>query len=119
MPFVTVEYSDRLAETFDRRAFASEVHTTAPAIIDAPTTAFKSRFRRIEEAYFGEGDDDLDVVFIQLSILTGRTQQAREQLSETVLDIARKHVTAPQGRRLHLTVEVREMERASYRFDKD
>ncbi|MFD9793956.1 5-carboxymethyl-2-hydroxymuconate Delta-isomerase [Streptomyces sp. NPDC059070] len=119
MPFVHVEYSERLAETFDRQGFAREVHAAAPAIVDAPSLAFKTRFRRIEESYFGTGEDDIDAVFIQLSILTGRTQQAREQLTETVLELARKHITPTPDRRLHFMVEVREMERESYRFHKD
>ncbi|MFF1479540.1 5-carboxymethyl-2-hydroxymuconate Delta-isomerase [Streptomyces sp. NPDC058301] len=119
MPFVDVEYSERLTGTFDRQAFAREVHAAAPAIVDAPAEAFKSRFRRIEESYFGEGEDDIDAVFIQLSILTGRTRQTRERLAEAVRDIARKHATAPEGRRLHVLVEVREMERESYRSHKD
>lgn len=121
MPFVHVEYSERLTGTFDRQAFAREVHAVAPGIVDAPAVAFKTRFRRIEESYFGEGaaEDDIDAVFIQLSILTGRTQEAREKLAETVRDIALGHATAPAGRRLHVMVEVREMERESYRFHKD
>ncbi|WHM38982.1 isomerase [Streptomyces sp. BPTC-684] len=119
MPFVHVEYSERLAETFDRQTFAREVHAAAPGIVDAPAAAFKTRFRRIEESYFGEGEDDIDALFVQLSILTGRTQEAREKLAETVRDIALQHATAPEGRRLHVMVEVREMERESYRFHKD
>ncbi|MFD9484257.1 5-carboxymethyl-2-hydroxymuconate Delta-isomerase [Streptomyces sp. NPDC059991] len=119
MPFVHVEYSEGLAETFDRQAFAREVHAAAPGIVDAPAVAFKTRFRRIEESYFGEGDENIDALFIQLSILTGRTREAREKLAETVRDIALKQATAPEGRRLHVMVEVREMERESYRFHKD
>ncbi|MFF4183931.1 5-carboxymethyl-2-hydroxymuconate Delta-isomerase [Streptomyces sp. NPDC001691] len=119
MPFVTVEYSERLAATFDRRAFAREVHEVAPASVNASTEAFKTRFRRIEESYFGAAEDDIDAVFVQVAILSGRTPKAIETLSETVLEIARKHVTAVDGRRLHVMVETREMERDYYRAHKE
>ncbi|MFG2720386.1 5-carboxymethyl-2-hydroxymuconate Delta-isomerase [Streptomyces sp. NPDC048416] len=118
MPFVTVEYSDRLAATFDRPAFAREVHEVAPPLVNVAAEAFKTRFRRIEESYFGAADDDLDAVFIQVAILSGRTPKVIEQLSETVLEIARKHVTGVEGRRLHIMVETREMERDFYRAHK-
>ncbi|MEU9194003.1 5-carboxymethyl-2-hydroxymuconate Delta-isomerase [Streptomyces hundungensis] len=119
MPFVTVEYSERLAATFDRRAFAREVHEVAPAPINASTEAFKTRFRRIEESYFGADEDDLDAVFIQVAILSGRTPEAVERLAGTVLEIARKHVSGVEGRRLHVMVEAREMERDFYRAHKE
>ncbi|MEU3374752.1 5-carboxymethyl-2-hydroxymuconate Delta-isomerase [Streptomyces sp. NPDC006711] len=119
MPFVTVEYSGQLAPTFDRPAFAQEVHEVAAAGINAPTEAFKTRFRSVEEAWFGAGEDDLDAVFIQVAILSGRTPKAIEHLSETVLEIARKHVSAAPGRRLHIMVETREMERDYYRAHKE
>ncbi|CAM5382336.1 isomerase [Streptomyces xanthochromogenes] len=119
MPFVTVEYSERLAGTFDRRAFAREVHEVAPTGINASTEAFKTRFRVIEESYFGADEDDIDAVFIQAAILSGRTPKAIEALSETLLEIARKHVTGVAGRRLHVMVETREMERDYYRAHKE
>ncbi|MFG3283737.1 5-carboxymethyl-2-hydroxymuconate Delta-isomerase [Streptomyces sp. NPDC048111] len=119
MPFVTVEYSERLAATFDRRAFAHEVHEVAPALINASTEAFKTRFRRIEESYFGAAEDDLDAVFIEVAIASGRTPRAIEVLTETVLEIARKHVSGAEGRRLHVLVESREIERDFYRAHKE
>ncbi|MEU1077370.1 MULTISPECIES: isomerase [unclassified Streptomyces] len=119
MPFVHVEYSERLSPTFDRQAFAREVHTTAPTVIDAPSAGFKTRFRQIEESCFGEGDDTVDAVFIQLSILSGRTRETREKLAETVRDIAVRHAKASEGHQLQVMVEVREMERESYRSYKD
>ncbi|GAA2424032.1 5-carboxymethyl-2-hydroxymuconate Delta-isomerase [Streptomyces mauvecolor] len=119
MPFVTVEYSERLADTFDRKAFARELHEVAPASVNASTEAFKTRFRRIEESYFGAAEDDIDAVFVQVAILSGRTPKAIEELSETVLEIARKHVTGLAGRRLHVMVETREMERDFYRAHKE
>ncbi|MCX5382804.1 5-carboxymethyl-2-hydroxymuconate Delta-isomerase [Streptomyces sp. NBC_00083] len=119
MPFVIVEYSERLADTFDRRAFAREVHAVAPGLINAPVEAFKSRFRRIEESFFAVTDEDIDAVFIEVAIGSGRTPQAVERLSETVLEIARKHVTGVEGRRLHISVESREMERDFFRSHKE
>ncbi|MEU9100638.1 isomerase [Streptomyces sp. NPDC048361] len=119
MPFVTVEYSERLAAAFDRPAFAREVHAVAAGLIDAPVDAFKSRFRRIEESFFAATDEGIDAVFVEVAIASGRTPQAIERLSEAVLEIARKHVTGVEGRRLHISVESREIERDFFRTHKE
>ncbi|MET9362731.1 isomerase [Streptomyces sp. NPDC006632] len=119
MPFVTVEYSERLDATFDRRAFAREVHEVASGLINAPVEAFKSRFRRIEESFFAATDEGIDAVFVEVAIGSGRTPHAIERLSEAVLEIARKHATGVEGRRLHILVESREIERDFFRTYKE
>ncbi|NBM16542.1 5-carboxymethyl-2-hydroxymuconate Delta-isomerase [Streptomyces sp. GC420] len=118
MPLVRVEYSEELAPAFDRQGFARDLHATVPPLIDATTAAFKTRFHRIEESYLGAGERDIAAVLIQLAILSGRTPEQKAALSEAVLDLVRKHVAEVPGVRTHFSVEVRDMDRDSYRAHK-
>lgn len=118
MPFLNVEYSPELAEAFDRQGFARAVHDTVPPIVDSSAAAFKTRFRRIEESYFGGGEPDIAAVFVVVSLLSGRTPETKAELSGAVLELARKHVADLPGIKIHIFCEVRDMDRDCYRAHK-
>ena len=53
MPQITVDYSDNLADGFDRPAFARDLHSAVVEIAAAKPPACKTRFRRTEDPVVG------------------------------------------------------------------
>ncbi|KUJ69482.1 isomerase [Streptomyces albus subsp. albus] len=106
MPHIVVDYSDTLAAAFDRRAFGLALHPLVAGLLDAPIDTCKTRFRRIEEGFIGDGSPDQAMIHIELAILSGRTPEVRRELSRAVLDLAREHFISPAGATVTLTVDV-------------
>ncbi len=114
MPQITVDYSEPLADSFDRRGFALALH---PLVVDTVGTrpdACKTRFRRADDTVVGDADTGHALVHIGIALLPGRTPQVKEQLTAAVLELAAQYVKPADGAELHLSAEVRDLE-ASYR----
>ncbi|MEV4613659.1 isomerase [Kitasatospora sp. NPDC049258] len=114
MPQITVDHSDRVH--LDRRAFAAELHPLVVETIGGDLSACKTRFRRVEESYVGDGDPARDVLLLEIRIfLDGRTVERRGALSEALLALLERHAVPAEGVELHLAVDVVELDRRTYR----
>ncbi|WP_345708406.1 isomerase [Kitasatospora paranensis] len=107
---MSVEYSQGLA--FDGRGFAAELHPLVAELVASPVESCKTRFRAVEEEFLGDGDPGRRAVYVQLRILSGRPVELRAELAERVLALLEKHVP---GGRVHLAVDVAEIDRDVYR----
>lgn len=114
MPQITVEYSQVVADAFDRRAFALALHALAPAMIGSEQASFKTRFYAIEDAVIGDGDAAHAMVHVDFRLLSGRSPELKRRLGEAVLELARGHLRAVEGMDIQLTVEVRDLDRPHY-----
>ncbi|WP_340561979.1 5-carboxymethyl-2-hydroxymuconate Delta-isomerase [Streptomyces sp. GSL17-111] len=114
MPQITVDYAAPLAAAFDRAAFGKELHAVTEDAIGASVAACKTRFRRIEECVIADGDGEVDMVHIEVAVLSGRTQEAKTELARSVMDLARKRIGPAAGRRLDLSVHITDMDRQAY-----
>ncbi|MDT0405852.1 MULTISPECIES: 5-carboxymethyl-2-hydroxymuconate Delta-isomerase [Streptomyces] len=114
MPQITVDYSGRLADGFDRPAFARDLHTAVVEIAAAKQPACKTRFRRTEDIVVGQDTDGHAHVHVHIAMLPGRTDDTKARLTETVLELLRTYVRPAGGLTLHASAEVRELD-ASYR----
>ncbi|MDQ0931480.1 5-carboxymethyl-2-hydroxymuconate Delta-isomerase [Streptomyces turgidiscabies] len=117
MPQITVDYSDSLAESFDRRAFALALHEEVVATAKAKPEACKTQFRRTEHATVGADSEGHAIVHVWIGMLTGRTVATKAQLTESVLELVRTHVKPSEGLALHASVEVRELDDSYRKFD--
>ncbi|MBW8737093.1 MAG: isomerase [Streptomyces turgidiscabies] len=117
MPQITVDYSESLAESFDRRAFALALHEEVVATAKAKPEACKTQFRRTEDATVGADSEGHAIVHVWIGMLTGRTVATKNQLTETVLELVRTHVKPVEGFALHASVEVRELDDSYRKFD--
>lgn len=78
MPQISVDYSERLADSFDRRGFGLALNRLAVKLIDATPEACKVRFRRVEEpVVVGADSDTYALVFVEFQIFPGRTRRRR------------------------------------------
>ncbi|MGW1074993.1 5-carboxymethyl-2-hydroxymuconate Delta-isomerase [Streptomyces sp. NPDC002537] len=113
MPHTAVDFSDPLADSFDRRAFALELHELTAEMIDAPVDSCKTRFRRMEGAVIADGSPGRALVHVELAILPGRSEEAKACLSRAVLELVTRHTATADGTEVHASVEVRDLD-ASY-----
>ncbi|MDH6575880.1 isomerase [Kitasatospora sp. MAP5-34] len=113
MPQITVDRSPTLR--LDRRPFAAELHPLIASVIDSPVADCKTRFRRIEESFIGDGAPERAMVLLEIRLLSGRSPELKTELAERVLTLLQKHVVPEPGDELHLAVEVVDIDRAAYR----
>ncbi|MFC5834718.1 5-carboxymethyl-2-hydroxymuconate Delta-isomerase [Nonomuraea insulae] len=112
MPQITVEYSESLAEAFDRRGFALALHPAAAELISSALPSFKTRFHPIGEAVIGGGEPGEAMVHVDLAILPGRDAELKARLGELALATLCDHIKPGTGLNVQVTVEVRKI--ASY-----
>ncbi|WP_067797513.1 5-carboxymethyl-2-hydroxymuconate Delta-isomerase [Actinomadura formosensis] len=109
MPQITVEYSEVLAEAFDRRGFALTLHSAAAELIGSPLPDFKTRFHAISEAVIGGGAAGEAMIHVDLAILPGRAPEIRARLGDLTLATLCDHIKPGTGVNTQVTVEVREI----------
>ncbi|KDN86791.1 hypothetical protein [Kitasatospora cheerisanensis] len=114
MPLITVDYTDRLADCFDRRGFGLALNRLAVKLIDAKPEGCKTRFRRTEEAVIGADAETFALVAIDFEIFPGRNPQAKAALAEAVLAALPEYLGADPGA-VQATVSIAETDRESYR----
>ncbi|MGK5692565.1 5-carboxymethyl-2-hydroxymuconate Delta-isomerase [Streptomyces sp. URMC 128] len=114
MPQITVDYSADLADDFDRPGFAQALHEATVEIAAAKPAACKTRFRRTEDVVVGPETEGHAHVHVHIALLPGRTEETKARLTEATLELLRTHLKAAEGRALHVSAEVRELD-ASYR----
>ncbi len=111
MPHVVIEYSDNVKSEIVRGHIAAMAHKV---MVDSglfSTPDIKTRAHASSNFSVGLKCGQGSFVHVTVSILEGRPLEAREALSQTLCDaLAEKMPHVDQ-----LTVEVREMARATYR----
>ncbi|MFI0740745.1 5-carboxymethyl-2-hydroxymuconate Delta-isomerase [Streptomyces sp. NPDC021100] len=112
MPHFAVDYSESLADVFDRRAFAQALHPLTAEVLDTPITNCKTRFRRCEAVVAADLPGQ-SLVHVEVALLAGRTDEQKAALSEAVLALVREHTAGAEGV-LHASVNVGELG-AAYR----
>lgn len=114
MPHITVDYSDALADTFDRRGFGLALHPLVARTIEGTVAGCKTRFRRVEECVISDGAEDIAMVHIQVALMQGRTPDVKAELSRGVLALARDHIKPTPGFTLHTSVDISDIARGCY-----
>ncbi|MFF0788331.1 5-carboxymethyl-2-hydroxymuconate Delta-isomerase [Streptomyces spiralis] len=117
MPQITVDYSEQLADAFDRRAFAQELHARTVEIAAAKPPACKTQFRRTEDTIVGPDTGGHAIVHVSIGLLAGRTDETKARLTEAVLEVLRAHVKPVEGLALHASAEVRDLDPSYRKFD--
>ncbi|MEU3460029.1 5-carboxymethyl-2-hydroxymuconate Delta-isomerase [Streptomyces sp. NPDC006733] len=114
MPHIAVDYSATLTDTFDRQGFAQALHPLVAKIADAQVSGCKTRFRPLDEIVISDGGPGEAMIHIQVALLDGRTPETKQELSSGVLALAREHTAETPGLTVHTSVEIRDLDRASY-----
>ncbi|MEV7346667.1 5-carboxymethyl-2-hydroxymuconate Delta-isomerase [Streptomyces sp. NPDC093544] len=119
MPQITVDYSDALDLTFDRRGFALALHPVVVETAAARIEACKTRFRLTETNVVGAEVDGHAVVHVTLALLPGRTDETKAKLTEAVLELLRQHIEPTDGvSTVHASAEVRDLDPSYRKYEK-
>ncbi|UIR17652.1 isomerase [Streptomyces spinosirectus] len=120
MPQITVDYSRTIEPAFDRDAFARALHEATVEIAAAKPEACKTHFRPSEHTVYGYEDPAQArhaVVHVTFGLLAGRTEETKAKLTETTLELLRKHIGG-EGITLHASAEVRDLDPSYRKFDR-
>jgi 5-carboxymethyl-2-hydroxymuconate isomerase len=114
MPHLTIDYSSRLADVFDRAALVRELH---PLVLEVTGSAGVCKtFFRPAESYVGDGGGDRKgFVHVEVGLMPGRPEALKGYLSESILAVVAKHLPTGGADGVVLSAEVRDLS-GSYRL---
>ncbi|WP_089102813.1 5-carboxymethyl-2-hydroxymuconate Delta-isomerase [Streptomyces hyaluromycini] len=115
MPHITVDYSPRIADSFDPRVFAAELQ---PTVLEGSGSAgtCKTLFRQAAEARAVDRYGDAAAfVHVEVGLLPGRSDAVKARLSEDALALLEKHLGVGTTQAVVCSVEVRDLA-GSYRL---
>ncbi|HAL37268.1 MAG TPA: 5-carboxymethyl-2-hydroxymuconate isomerase [Polaromonas sp.] len=114
MPHLIVEYSRNLAGFPEAQALTelNQAVTASPEIADEAD--LKTRFVVANSFAIGTAPGPRAFVHAQLRLLSGRTPEAKRDLSECVAAVLRRLAPKPAGVLVQLSVEIVDMDRGSY-----
>ena len=116
MPHLLLDYSDNVIDPPEMRPLLLELHRTLAGTGEFRIEDIKSRAIRHETFAVAEGDADRSFVTLDIQILDGRSDAAKEGFSEAALEVLQKaFARAIETSRCNVTVKVTDMHRSSYR----
>ena len=115
MPHCTLEYSANIPIKFDANAFFSSLHEELSSLGSIQIEKIKSRAVRHEDYYMGNGDPKNAFVYLHVALFEGRSEVARRDISNRAYEVLQRYFSpAVTGLHCSITVEVREIERATF-----
>ena len=114
MPHLFIDYTDNLTGLDERglmRALNAVV-CAQPSVADEADV--KARIARLASFYVGTQPEQRGFVHVQLRWLAGRSEQAKKDVSDGLAAVLRSAVPQPDGLLVQLSVEVADMDKASY-----
>lgn len=115
MPHCRLEYSGNIVDEVDARELLLELHEVLASSGELKREDIKGRAIRHEVFVVGDGAPDRAFVSLDISILSGRSDELKLQLAEQARLVLEKGFAGTLAeRRCSLTVQVSEMHRASY-----
>ncbi|MGW4563460.1 5-carboxymethyl-2-hydroxymuconate Delta-isomerase [Streptomyces sp. NPDC004561] len=120
MPQITVDHTYAWEESFEAEGFARALHEAVVEIAAARPESCKTLFREGFAAYGYEGIEGQRhaVVHVTVGLLAGRSEETKAKLTETVLELLRRHVAPEDGVTLHASAEVRDLDPSYRKFDR-
>ena len=116
MPHLVLEYSANVPDRPDLRRVLLDLHLALLASALFERKDLKSRAVRHDVFAVADGAEDRAFVALSIAILEGRPDEVKAALSEAALDVLiRAYPRLVAGGRGAVSVEVRDLHRASYR----
>jgi 5-carboxymethyl-2-hydroxymuconate isomerase len=116
MPHCTLEFSGNVIDCPDLRRLFSELHDVLTSTGLFEREAIKSRAIRYDDYFIGDGDPHRAFVALDVSILSGRPDDAKARITEGALDLLKRHFAESIAEQIcNITVQVSELHRSSYR----
>lgn len=114
MPHLIVDYSANLAGFPEAQALAELNQAVCASPEIAAEADLKTRCAMAGSYAIGTAPQPRAFVHAQLRLLSGRTPEAKRDLSERIAAVLRRLAPRPEGVLVQLSVEIVDMDRASY-----
>lgn len=114
MPHLTLEYTNNLCPIANFNEIFGQLHRVLAEVGGIPLGNCKSRAIRLDDYFVGEGSARQAFVHLTIRFLAGRSTELRRQISRQSLAVLQAHLAPPAELDLQLTVEIQEIERATY-----
>lgn len=116
MPHIVIEYTPNLVDLPFDAMLAEVTHRLAQCPEVEDEADLKARVVRADWFRVGLADSGRGFVHVTVRIMAGRSEQAKQDFSRRVADGMLEHMpTFERGLTVHLSVEVVDIERSSYR----
>jgi 5-carboxymethyl-2-hydroxymuconate isomerase len=116
MPHLVLEYSANVPDQPDFRRVLLDLHEALMATALFERKDIKSRAVRHDVFAVADGAGDRAFVALSIAILDGRPDEVKAALSEAALEVlVRAFPKLAEGGRGAISVEIRDLHRASYR----
>lgn len=109
MPHIILEYSDNMGPDIQQTGLLQQLHTHVSECGLFAPEAVKARSIAYQDAILSQGKKSF--VHVTVSILSGRSQQQREQLSDELFALCQKELPTVSA----LSVNIHEMNKDTYR----
>lgn len=116
MPHLTLEYTSNLTKFDTERALLALNHALL-ASGHFEEVDIKSRAIRLDDYLIGTTGSAHAFVHVKLALLSGRSQQTRNELSNALLRVLRVSCKGISEDRLQMSVQIEEIDRPSYAKD--
>lgn len=114
MPHLTVEYTSNLTG-FPKAEVLQALNQAVAASPEIQNEAdLKTRLVALDSFEIGTAPASRAFVHAQLRLLSGRTPEAKKDLGERIAGVLRRLTPRPTGLTVQLSVEMVDMDRASY-----
>ena len=115
MPHLTLEYSGNVPDPPDIQGILREIHRVLQETAGIKIENCKSRGRVAEKYLVANGESARAFVHLDVRILEGRSGELKRELGYQLLETLREHFSSAEAALdLQTTVEIRDIERASY-----
>ena len=118
MPHLYVEYSANLTGLPEQQMLTELVATVCahPSILDELDV--KARIAPVQQYAIGTGGGLRGFIHSDLRLMSGRTPEVKKELSDRVAEVLRRLTPHPEGMLVQVSVEISDMDRASYHKSK-
>ncbi|WLH80772.1 MULTISPECIES: 5-carboxymethyl-2-hydroxymuconate Delta-isomerase [unclassified Pseudomonas] len=114
MPHLHLEYTANLTQLDTDKALLRLNHALVASGQFGAEFDIKSRACKVENFRVGTGLNERGFVAVRLALLSGRSPQAKKQLSESLLAVLQELSVWPEGVQVQLSVELLDIDRDSY-----
>ena len=114
MPHLHIEYTDNLSGLNERELMRelNAVICAHPTVSDEADV--KSRIARLSSYYIGNQPENRGFVHVLLQLMAGRSEQAKKEMSDGLAAVLRRLVPQAEGVMVQLSVDVADMDKATY-----
>jgi len=114
MPHLNLEYSDNLPALNVEVLLLRLNHTLVGSGQFADEADIKSRAQAFQQYRVGIAPGERAFAHVRLAILSGRSSEVKQQLSQSLLEVLREAIPEQPGVDLQLCVEVLDIDRDPY-----